>query len=203
VTRAAPPLGAAFFARSVHVVAPELVGCVLLVDGVGGPIVECEAYDRLDPASHSFGGRSRRNASMFAGSGRAYVYRSYGVHWLLNLVCGAGPDDAEAVLIRAIEPTRGVELMQARRGTEDLRRLCAGPGRLAQALAIGPDLDGAPIGSPRLTVSAGRAAGAVVQGPRVGLTKGVERPWRYALEGSPFVSRPWPWASSRPRSSRG
>jgi DNA-3-methyladenine glycosylase len=200
---AAAPLGAAFFARSVHEVAPELMGCVLLVDGVGGPIVECEAYDRLDPASHSFGGRSRRNASMFAGAGRAYVYRSYGVHWLLNLVCGAMPGDAEAVLIRALEPRYGVELMQQRRGTDDLRRLCAGPGRLAQALAIGPDLDGALIGSPRLTVTGARPSGRVITGERVGITKGVERPWRYALQGSPFVSRPWPWASSRSRSSPG
>jgi DNA-3-methyladenine glycosylase len=203
VTPAAPPLGAAFFARSVHVVAPELVGCRLLVDGVGGIVVECEAYDRSDPASHSFGGPSRRNASMFAGPGRAYVYHSYGVHWLLNLVCGVAPEDAEAVLIRALEPTHGVDVMQSRRGTDDLRRLCAGPGRLAQALAVGPDLDGALIGSPRLTVARGKPAGQVVQSTRIGITKGVERPWRYALEGSPFVSRPWPWASSRSRSSRG
>jgi DNA-3-methyladenine glycosylase len=193
-------LAARFFARSVHDVAPDLIGCLLLVDGVGGTVVECEAYDRADPASHAFPGPTRRNASMFGPAGHAYVYRSYGVHWLLNLVCGASGADGEAVLVRALEPTEGIETMRRRRGLDDLLLLCAGPGRLAEALAIGPGLDGEPLAGGRIELRARDGAPPLAQGPRVGITRAVERPWRYALAGSPYVSRPRPWprAAARP-----
>src|ERR1700730_7348339 len=125
----------AFFDRSVHEVAPELIGATLLVDGVGGTIVEVEAYDHEDPAAHGFGGRTARNASMFGPPGHAYVYRSYGIHWCLNFVC-EGEGIANAVLIRALEPTAGLDQMRARRGVSDTQKLCSGPGRLCQSLGI-------------------------------------------------------------------
>jgi DNA-3-methyladenine glycosylase len=139
---------------------------------------------------------------MFAGAGRAYVYRSYGVHWLLNLVCGELPGAGEAVLLRALRPTHGLELMRARRRGAAERLLCAGPGRLAQALAIGPELDGAPIGGGRIALLAGPPGLELATSPRVGISKAVERPWRYALAGSPYVSRPWPWSRPRDAASR-
>src|SRR3712207_8134102 len=138
------PLPRAYFARSVHDVAPELLGVTLLVDGVGGTIVEVEAYDQTDPASHGFRGRTARNAAMFGPPGHAYVYRSYGVHWCLNLVCEE-EGVASAVLVRALEPTRGLEEMRARRGVHDVRGLCSGPGRLCQALAVTRAHDGLPL----------------------------------------------------------
>src|ERR1700757_1989226 len=136
-------LGSDFFARSVHQVAPGLIGVTLLVEGVGGRIVEVEAYDQEDPASHGYRGRTKRNASMFGPPGHAYVYRSYGVHWCLNLVC-EGEGVASAVLIRALEPTRGLEQMRERRGVDAERLLCSGPGRLCQALAVTGEHDGRP-----------------------------------------------------------
>jgi DNA-3-methyladenine glycosylase len=181
-------LGRAFFARSVHEVAPELVGCTLLVDGVGGRIVEVEAYAPDDPASHGFRGETPRNRAMFGPAGQAYVYRSYGVHWCLNLVCAA-PGIAEAVLVRALEPTEGLDEMRARRGLEDERLLCSGPGRLCQALAVTGAHDGLPLDRPPFELHAPAAPVQVVRGPRVGITRAAERPWRYGLAGSRFVSR--------------
>jgi len=174
-----------FFARSVHDVAPELVGASLLVNGVGGRIVEVEAYDREDPAAHSFGGQTPRNASMFGPSGRAYVYRSYGIHWCLNFVCA----DASAVLVRALEPTHGIDEMVARRGTSEPRLLAAGPGRLTEALGITREHDGLPLDRAPFELHA-REDVEVEIGLRVGITKAAERPWRYGESGSRFLSRP-------------
>lgn len=177
-----------FFARSVHAVAPELIGATLLVDGVGGRIVEVEAYDQEDPASHGFRGRTPRNATMFGPAGHAYVYRSYGIHWCLNLVCG-GEGEAEAVLIRALEPTAGIELQQERRGVDDVRALCSGPGKLCQALAITREHDGLALDAPPFGIEARSAAPAIVTGPRIGITRAIEAPWRYLEAGSRYVSR--------------
>jgi DNA-3-methyladenine glycosylase len=177
-----------FFARSVHEVAPQLVGATLLVDGVGGRIVEVEAYDHEDPAAHGYRGRTPRNASMFGPPGHAYVYRSYGIHWCVNLVC----DDegtASAVLLRALEPTQGLDLMAARRGTAEPRLLCSGPGRLCQALGITGEHDGLPLDRPPFELHA-REEVEVAVGTRIGLTKAAERPWRYGEAGSAFLSRP-------------
>ena len=177
-----------FFARSVHEVAPELIGATLLVDEVGGTIVEVEAYDQEDPASHAYGGRTARNATMFGSEGHAYVYRSYGIHWCLNLVCGSR-DDAEAVLIRALEPNAGIELQRQRRAVEDLRKLCSGPGKLCQALAITGEHDGLALDRPPFRLEERRGVPQIVTGPRIGITRAAELPWRYGLEGSPFLSR--------------
>jgi DNA-3-methyladenine glycosylase len=186
-------LGRAFFARSVHDVAPELVGATLLVEGVGGRIVEVEAYDQEDPAAHGFRGRTARNASMFGPPGHAYVYRSYGIHWCLNLVCG-GEDVAEAALLRALEPLRGLDAMRLRRGLDDRRLLCAGPGRLCQALGITGAHDGLPLDRAPFELAAGDARVTVATAPRIGITRAAERPWRYALEGSRYLSRAVPRA---------
>jgi DNA-3-methyladenine glycosylase len=175
--------------RNVHDVAPELIGAELFVDGVGGTIVEVEAYDHEDPAAHGFGNRrTARNASMFLAGGHAYVYRSYGVHWCLNVVCGV-EDEASAVLIRALEPTQGLELMCERRGLDDVRLLCAGPGRLTQALGVTRDHDGLALDRPPFELRPRQGDVEVVTGPRIGITKAVELPWRYGLAGSRFVSR--------------
>ncbi len=178
-----------FFARSVHEVGPQLVGATLLVDGVGGRIVELEVYDHEDPASHGYRGRTERNASMFGPPGRAYVYRSYGVHWCLNLVC-EGEGVPNAVLLRALEPTHGLQTMRARRGLEDPWLLCAGPGRLCQALAVTREHDGLPLDEPPFQLFARAREVEVAAGPRIGITRAVELPWRYALAGSRFLSRP-------------
>jgi DNA-3-methyladenine glycosylase len=172
----------------VHEVAPALIGCTLLVDGIGGRIVEGEAYHHEDPASHAFGGRTERNRSMFGPPGRAYVYRSYGIHWCLNLVCEQ-EGEASAVLIRALEPTHGLDIMRARRGLDDERLLCSGPGRLCQALGVTSDHDGLPLDRPPFELQPARTPVEVVSGPRVGITAAADRPWRYGLVGSPFPSR--------------
>lgn len=170
--------------------AQALIGWTLMLDGVGGVIVEAEAYDRDDPASHSHRGPTPRNAAMFGAIARAYVYRIYGVHWCLNVVCG-DPGSGQAVLIRALEPTLGLDQMCARRGTADPRALCSGPGKLCQALGVTDEHDHAPLGAApfRLEPPAG-PPGDILTGPRIGLTKGVETPWRFGLDGSAFLSRP-------------
>jgi DNA-3-methyladenine glycosylase len=180
-----------FFARSVHEVAPDLIGATLLVDGVGGRIVELEAYDQQDPASHGYLGRTARNAAMFGPSGHAYVYRSYGIHWCLNLVCG-GEGVPEAVLIRALEPTRGVDIQQRRRGVEDVRAFCSGPGKLCQALGITGEHDGLALDVPPFRLEARAVVPEIVTGPRIGITRGTELSWRYMSAGSPYLSRPAP-----------
>ena len=178
------------FGADSHVVARALIGATLLVDGVGGRIVETEAYDPDDPASHSFSGPTPRNQAMFGPPGRVYVYRSYGIHWCMNFVCREAGHGA-GVLIRAIEPTSGIDLMRARRGLDDVRLLCAGPGRVGQALGIthamnGQRLDRQPF---RLLAASGEAD--VVTGPRIGISKAADVPWRFGLAGSRFLSRPF------------
>ena len=180
-----------FFARSVHQVAPDLIGVTLLFDGVGGPIVEVEAYEQEDPASHGYAGRTTRNESMFGPPGHAYVYRSYGVHWCLNLVC-AGEGRAEAALVRALRPAQGLDAMRERRGVEPERALCSGPGKLCQALGITRVYDGLPLDEPPFVLLDRDEAPEIVTGPRVGITKAAELSWRYALAGSPFLSRRLP-----------
>ena len=178
-----------FFARSVHEVAPDLIGVTLLVDGVGGTIVEVEAYDEEDPASHGYRGRTARNASMFGPAGHAYVYRSYGIHWCLNLVCGA-EGSAEAVLVRALEPTHGLDEQSERRGTSDVRALCSGPGKVCQALGITRGHDGLPLDRKPFRLEDRTVVPEIVTGPRIGITRATELSWRYGLRGSSFLSRP-------------
>jgi DNA-3-methyladenine glycosylase len=178
----------------VNEVARDLIGATLLVDGVGGVLVEVEAYDHDDPAAHGFGGRTTRNASMFGPPGRAYVYRSYGVHWCLNLVCGAEGVPA-AVLLRALEPTAGLRRMRERRGVEDPRVLCSGPGRLCQALGVTGEHDGLPLDRPPFELRAAPEPVEVAAAPRVGITRAADVPWRYVLRGSRFLSRGLPRAA--------
>ncbi len=178
-----------FFARSVHEVAPELIGVTFLVDGVGGTIVEVEAYHHEDPAAHGFGGRTDRNASMFGPPGHAYVYRSYGIHWCVNFVCEQ-EGVADAVLIRALEPTHGLAEMRRRRGLDDTRLLCAGPGRLCQALGITRELDGKPLDRKPFRLEQRASEPDVVRGPRIGISRATELDWRYGAAGSRFLSRP-------------
>jgi DNA-3-methyladenine glycosylase len=177
-----------FFERSVHDVAPELIGATLRVDGVGGVVVEVEAYDHEDPAAHGFRGQTARNASMFGSAGHAYVYRSYGVHWCLNFVC-APVGRAEAALIRALAPTHGLDAMRERRGVETERLLCSGPGKLCQALGITRAADGLPLDELPFELVARSVVPPLVVGPRIGITRAVEQPWRYGFAGSPFLSR--------------
>ena len=180
----------AFFARSVHEVAPALIGATLLVDGVGGVIVEVEAYHHTEPAAHSYGGETERNGVMFGPPGYAYVYRSYGIHWCVNFVCEA-KGSASAVLIRALEPTAGIDVMRRRRHVADLRALCSGPGKLCQALAITRDHNGLVLDRAPFSLIAAAPPVDVVTGVRIGITKAAELPWRYGLAGSPFHSRPF------------
>jgi DNA-3-methyladenine glycosylase len=179
------------FAGDAPAVARALIGAVLLVDGVGGRIVETEAYDREDPASHSHSGPTPRNRAMFGPPGRAYVYRSYGIHWCLNFVCREDGHGA-GVLVRALEPLQGVEVMRERRRLHDVRLLCAGPGRVGQALAIEHDLNGRRLDQQPFEVLAADRDYEVVVGPRIGISKAAAVPWRFGLAGSPFVSRRFP-----------
>jgi DNA-3-methyladenine glycosylase len=191
----ANPLARAFFDRSVHEVAPDLIGATLLVDGIGGIIVEVEAYHHTEPAAHSYRGRTPRNAVMFGPAGRVYVYRSYGIHWCMNFVCEP-EGSASAVLIRALQPTEGLVAMRERRGLDNERRLCAGPGNLCQALAVTRSHDGLWLDRPPFVLFARQGDVPVAVGPRIGITKAVDHPWRYGLAGSPFLSRPFPNAIS-------
>ena len=176
---------AAFFDRSPVDVAEALIGATLQVDAIGGIIVETEAYAPDDPASHSFRGVTARNAAMFGPPGHAYVYRSYGMHWCFNMVCRPG----SAVLIRALQPVSGLEIMMQRRGLVDPRLLCAGPGRLCQALGIDLAFDGISLLAPPFALQEAPTPLAVVACPRIGITKAAEQPWRFCLAGSPFLSR--------------
>jgi DNA-3-methyladenine glycosylase len=187
-------IGPEFFERSVHEVARELIGCRLLYGGCGGTIVETESYDRDDPACHAFVGLTPRTATLFGPPGRAYVYLSYGIHSLLNFVCEP-EGEAAAVLIRALQPTDGLGSMRRRRGARPDADLCSGPGKLTEALGIGLEEDGADLAREpfALTAPVGEGRPEVLTGPRIGITKAVERPWRFCAAGSSFVSRPRPW----------
>lgn len=193
-------LSSSFFDRDVLTVARDLIGVTLLVDGVGGVIVETEAYHHEDPASHAYNGPTPRNAAMFGPPGHAYVYRSYGIHWCLNFVCGPA-GEANAVLIRALAPTTGIEIMETRRGTVDLRRLCAGPGRLCQALGVTRAHDAHPLNKPPFRLDAATSPPAIMIGPRIGISQARELPWRFGAAGSPYISRPFPMVRPGRRAS--
>src|ERR1700687_1099795 len=184
------PLKRAFFARSVHEVAPDLIGATLLVNGVGGIIVEVEAYHHTDPAAHSFHGPTPRNKVMFGPPGFTYVYRSYGVHWCVNFVCEE-EGSASAVLIRAVQPTHGIPAMRQRRGLHDERSLCSGPGKLTEVLGITDAHDGLPLDASPIALHARAAKPDIAAGARIGITKAVELPSRYGLKGSKFLSKPF------------
>ena len=177
--------GQDFFARSALDVAAEMIGMELTCNGVGGIIVETEAYLPDDPASHSFRGPTARNASMFGEPGLAYVYRIYGLHFCLNAVCLPG----SAVLIRALEPTRGAAAMAERRGVTDKKLLCSGPARLTQALGIDLGHDGLPLIGEPFVLARLKTPAAILRGPRIGISKAAEQPWRFGISGSRFLSR--------------
>jgi DNA-3-methyladenine glycosylase len=185
------PLKRGFFARSVHEVAPDLIGATLLFNGVGGVIVEVEAYHHTDPAAHSYNGPTPRNQVMFGPPGYVYVYRSYGIHWCVNFVCER-QGSASAVLIRALEPTHGLAAMRRRRGLADERALCSGPGKLTEALGITREHNALALDAPPFALHARRSEVVVVSGARIGLTKAADLPWRYGLKGSKFLSKPFP-----------
>ncbi|MFC3220286.1 DNA-3-methyladenine glycosylase [Tianweitania populi] len=181
----AADLDLSFFARPALLVAPELIGCVFGVGETAGIIVETEAYEPDDPASHSFRGQTLRNKAMFGAPGTAYIYRSYGIHWCFNITCLPG----SAVLLRAIEPTEGLHLMRERRGMEAVRLLCSGPGKLCQALGIDITLDGLALDEAPFTFRHHAPTDSLIAGPRIGITKAAEQPWRFGLKGSPFLSK--------------
>ena len=189
-SRLGKPLTRAFFARSVHEVAPDLIGATMLVNGVGGIIVEVEAYHHTEPAAHSFRGPTPRNAVMFGPPGFAYVYRSYGIHWCVNFVCEKA-GSASAVLIRALQPTHGIAAMRRRRHLPDERSLCSGPGKLTEALGITDRHNGLALDAPPIALHAPTTRPEIVTGVRIGITKAVELPWRYGLKGSKFLSKPF------------
>jgi DNA-3-methyladenine glycosylase len=185
-------VGESFFARSVHDVARELIGCELRVDGVGGVIVESESYERDDPACHAYVGLTPRTSTLFGPPGRAYVYLSYGIHSLLNAVCEP-EGSAAAVLIRALEPLDGIDAMTARRGRADRRDLCSGPGKLTEALGVGLGLNGSSLAAPPFELRSRRGdwrGVEVTTGPRIGISRGTELPWRFCAADSPYLSRP-------------
>ena len=173
-----------------ELVARQLIGVVVLVDGVGGRIVETEAYDREDPASHAFSGPTERNGAMFGAPAHAYVYRSYGIHWCLNFVCREAGHGA-GVLIRALEPLAGIATMAGRRGVEDIKLLCSGPGKLCQALKVTRACNGRSLAEAPFALFAPEQAFQVVQGPRIGISKAMDVPWRFGLAGSSYLSRPF------------
>ncbi|WP_240606484.1 DNA-3-methyladenine glycosylase [Phenylobacterium kunshanense] len=180
----------AFWTRHPTAVARDLIGWEVFVNGVGGRIVETEAYHHEDPASHSYAGPTARNRVMFGPPEHLYVYRSYGIHWCMNFVSGEA-GEGSAVLIRALEPTAGLSIMTERRGLTEPRGLCSGPGKLCQALGVTREHDGARLDHAPFELRPGRAAGVIV-GPRIGITKAAEKPWRFGEAGSRFVSRPFP-----------
>jgi len=184
------PLKRSFFGRSVHDVAPDLIGATLLVNGVGGIIVEAEAYHHTEPAAHSFNGPTPRNMVMFGPPGFSYVYRSYGMHWCVNFVCEKA-GSASAVLIRALEPTHGLATMRRRRGMEDERALCSGPGKLCEALGITIQTSELPLDQPPFALHARIGKADIATGVRIGITKAADLPWRYGLKGSKFLSKPF------------
>jgi DNA-3-methyladenine glycosylase len=179
------------FGASALLVARQLIGTVLLLDGVGGVIVETEAYDETEPASHGFTGFSIRNAPLFGPAGRAYVYHSYGIHWCLNFVCREA-GHAAGVLIRALEPTTGIEVMMKLGGSENLRALCSGPGRRGEALAVSTALNGGRLDRAPFKIFAPLSKPSIVRGKRIGITKAAERAWRFGYRDSTFLSRPFP-----------
>lgn len=188
--RKPPRLTRSFFDRSVHLVAPELIGATLLFEGIGGVIVEVEAYHHTEPAAHSYNGPTPRNAVMFGPAGYAYVYRSYGIHWCLNFVCEA-KGSAGAVLIRALAPTEGLPLMRRRRGVTDERQICSGPGKICQALGVSRKHDSLPLDRAPFTLLARTSEPEIAVGVRIGITKAADLPWRYGWKGSPFLSKPF------------
>jgi len=175
----------AFFNREVTTVAQDLLGAELLVDGVGGIITETEAYHPGEAASHAHRGQTQRNAAMFLGPGHVYVYRSYGIHWCLNLVCA----DASAILLRALQPTAGIEEMALRRGLSNPLALCSGPGKLGEALGITKAHDGLRVDAPPFALRLAAASPPAVIGPRIGITKAADLPWRFGIAGSAYLSR--------------
>lgn len=188
--RLGKPLKRAFFDRDVHEVAPDLIGATMLVGGVGGIIVEVEAYHHTEPAAHSYNGPTPRNQIMFGPPGFAYVYRSYGIHWCVNFVC-EGEGSAAAVLIRALEPTHGLAAMRRRRHAVDVHALCSGPGKLTEALGITIAHNALPLDRPPIALHARTEEVEVATGNRIGITKAIELPWRYGVRGSKFLSKPF------------
>lgn len=184
-----PRLRKSFFGRSVHEVAPELIGATLLVGGVGGTIVEVEAYHHTEPAAHSHNGQTPRNAVMFGPPGFLYVYRSYGIHWCMNFVCEEA-GSASAILVRALQPMQGLAAMKRRRGLTEERQLCSGPGKVCEALGVTHKHNGLPLDKAPFELRARAEDCEIVSGVRIGITKAADLPWRYGLKGSRFLSKP-------------